>query len=167
MVREIIKYPDKRLYQRSTPIIKFDGALGGILDDMYETMIARKGIGLAAIQIGLPLRAIVINLVSEDGTQKPEEKYELINPEFITRDGETTYEEGCLSVPGYYEEVKRAEKIEISYMDRTGAAHTLAAEGLLAICIQHEMDHLDGHLFIERLSYTVRKKFEKEYRKKR
>ena len=165
MILDVLTYPNKKLHVRSKEVSKFDKNLANFLDDMYETMIAKNGIGLAAIQVANPIRAIVINLANEEGVQDKADLLELINPAIIEKDGEIVYQEGCLSVPGYYEDVKRAEKIKISYQDRTGKKCELDAEGLLAVCIQHEIDHLDGHLFIERIGYTNRKKFDKEYRK--
>jgi len=167
MVRDIVVYPDKRLKEVSKEIQKFDKDLHTLLDDMYETMIAKNGIGLAAIQIGVPLQALIINLVrEEDEKQHKEDLLEVINPTILEMDGETVYQEGCLSVPGYYEDVKRAEYIKVKYFDRDGNEQIKEYDGLMAIAFQHEMDHLKGHLFIEKLSYLKRKKFEKEWKKK-
>ena len=165
MVLDVLTYPNKKLHVRSKEVLKFDANLAKFLDDMYETMIAKNGIGLAAIQVANPIRAIVINLANEEGVQDRADFIELINPTIIEKNGEITYQEGCLSVPGYYEDVKRAETVKISYQDRNGEKHELQASELLAVCIQHELDHLDGHLFIERIGYNNRKKFDKEYRK--
>jgi peptide deformylase len=133
---------------------------------MYDTMIFKGGIGLAAIQVGRPIRALIINLVNENEIQDKGDLLEIINPKFIKKDGEQLYQEGCLSVPGYYEDVKRAANVTLEYQDRFGASHTLKADGLLAVALQHENDHLDGHLFIERIGFNKRKKFDKEYKKK-
>ncbi|MBR2157106.1 MAG: peptide deformylase, partial [Campylobacter sp.] len=136
------------------------------LDDMYETMIAKNGIGLAAIQVGNPIQALVINLANEDGQQDKKDLFEIINPQILKADGEQIYQEGCLSVPGFYEDVKRAENIVLKYQNRKGESCELKADGLLAVCIQHEIDHLNGHLFIERIGYNKRKKFNQEFKKK-
>ena len=132
---------------------------------MYETMIAKNGIGLAAIQVGNPIQALVINLANEDGKQDKKDLLEIINPQILKADGEQIYQEGCLSVPGFYEDVKRAESIVLKYQNRKGESW-LKANGLLAVCIQHEIDHLNGHLFIERIGYNKRKKFNQEFKKK-
>ncbi|MBR4141046.1 MAG: peptide deformylase, partial [Campylobacter sp.] len=133
---------------------------------MYETMIAKNGIGLAAIQVGNPIQALVINLANEDGKQDKKDLFEIINPQILKADGEQIYQEGCLSVPGFYEDVKRAENIVLKYQNRKGESCELKADGLLAVCIQHEIDHLNGHLFIERIGYNKRKKFNQEFKKK-
>lgn len=166
MLREIITYPDKRLFTKSQEVLEFDKELHTLLDDMYETMIARNGIGLAAIQVAISKRALVINLLNDDEVQDKADLLEVINPQIIEKSGETTFSEGCLSVPGYYEEVQRYEQIKVKFQDRFGNEITQEMDGLLAIALQHEMDHLDGHLFIEKLSYTKRKKFEKEFKKR-
>ncbi|MRJ03365.1 MAG: peptide deformylase [Epsilonproteobacteria bacterium] len=167
MIRTIITYPDKRLFLRSQEVEDFGGELHTLLDDMYETMIEKNGIGLAAIQVAVPKRALIINLPDEEGNQRPEELLELINPVILEERGSQVYTEGCLSIPDYYSDVERAEWVKVRYQDRYGKSHILEADGLLAVAIQHEIDHLDGHLFIERLPYLKRKKFEKEFRKKR
>ena len=166
MIREIVVYPDKRLRKVSKEVEKFDEELHTLLDDMYETMIAKEGIGLAAIQIGIEKNVLIINLGDEEGIQNKEDLYEVINPKITHLEGSEIYQEGCLSVPGYYEDVQRAEKITVEYFDRFGNKIVENLEGLLAIAMQHEMDHLKGHLFIEKLSYLKRKKFEKEWKKK-
>lgn len=166
MIHEILVYPNKILRETSKDVIHFDATLHELLDDMYETMITKEGIGLAAIQIGVPQNVLIINLVNEEGLQKKENLYEIINPIIIEKDGSTVYQEGCLSVPGYYDEVSRAEHIKLRFYDRMGAMHEEEFSDLMAIAVQHEMDHLTGHLFIEKLSYLKRKKFEKEWKKK-
>lgn len=166
MVLEVLTYPNKILYETSKEVKEFDKKLTIFLDDMYDTMVAKNGIGLAAIQVGNPIRAIVINLANKDGVQDKNDLIELINPVIIHKENETTFQEGCLSVPGFYEDVKRAENISVEFFDRQGQKQTLDATGLLAICIQHECDHLDGHLFIEKIGYRKRKKFEKEFKEK-
>ena len=167
MIRQIITYPDKRLFMRSSEVEKFDEELHRLLDDMYETMLAKNGIGLAAIQVAVPLRALIINLPDEEGKQHKEDLLELINPVIVESRGTQVYTEGCLSVPEYYDDVERAEWVKVEYQDRYGNKKTIETDGLLAVAIQHEMDHLDGHLFIEKLPYLKRKKFEKEWKKKR
>lgn len=166
MIREILVYPDKRLREVSKEVKTFDASLHTLLQDMYETMTFKEGIGLAAIQIGVPLNVLIVNLVDEEGMQKPENLMEIINPVIVQKDGTTVYQEGCLSVPGYYDEVERAEHIVLLYQDRYGVSHQCEYKELAAIAIQHEMDHLKGRLFIETLSYLKRKKFEKEWKKK-
>lgn len=166
MVLEVLTYPNKILYEKSKEVTKFDAEFGKFLDDMYETMIAKSGIGLAAIQVGKPIQALVINLADEEGIQNKADLLEIINPKIIKANGEQTYQEGCLSVPGFYEDVKRAENIVLKYQNRKGESCELKADGLLAVCIQHEIDHLNGHLFIERIGYNKRKKFNQEFKKK-
>jgi peptide deformylase len=125
-----------------------------LLDDMAETMYAAPGIGLAAIQVGAPVRVVVIDLQDE---QHPTGVLEFINPEIIEREGEIWYEEGCLSVPGITEEVQRSARVTVKALDRNGQPFELKADGLLAVCCQHEFDHLEGVLFIDRLSRLKRK----------
>jgi peptide deformylase len=165
MKLEIVEYPDKRLREVSKEVKVFDEKLHKLLDAMNPFMIETNGIGLAAIQVAHPIRALILNIPDEDGEQPPENLLEIINPVIVERSGETTYQEGCLSVPQFYEDVKRSEKVTINYQDRHGNTKRLEADGLLAIAIQHEMDHLEGILFIDKLSYARRKKFEKEYKK--
>ncbi len=162
----ILVYPDRRLKEQSHPVDNFDASLHRLLDDMNETMIANNGIGLAAIQVGVPLRALLINLPDEEGKQHPKNLIEAINPVIIEKRGCTTYTEGCLSVPEYYDDVERAEWVRVEFFTRKGERKEIEAGGLLAIAFQHEIDHLDGHLFIEKLSFLKRKKFEKEWKKK-
>ena len=163
MTRKVITYPDKRLKQHSKDVDKFDESLHTLLDDMYDTMVESGGIGLAAIQVGVPLNALIIELYDEDGN-KISDLIEAINPKIIKKEGETKHKEGCLSVPDFYEDVTRFEKVSVSYFDRHGNQNEINAEGLLSIAFQHEMDHLNGKLFFERLSILKRKKFEKEYK---
>ena len=165
MKLNIVEYPDKRLREKSKEVTVFDEKLHQLLDAMNPLMINTNGIGLAAIQVAHPIRALILNIPDEDGEQPPENLLEIINPVLVEKSGETTYQEGCLSVPQFYEDVKRYEKVTINYQDRDGNTKRLEADGLLAIAIQHEMDHLEGILFIDKLSYARRKKFEKEYKK--
>lgn len=166
MVLDVLTYPNKRLFQRSTEIVVFNNELGELLDNMYETMLAKGGIGLAAIQVGRPIRAFIINLINENEIQDKNDLIEFINPVFLSKQGETTYQEGCLSVPGFFEEVTRANEIIIEFYDRFGNKKVLEAKELLAVALQHENDHLDGHLFIEKIGFNKRKKFDKEFKKK-
>ena len=166
MIREILVYPNKLLREKSEDVVSFDASLHELLDDMYETMVHKEGIGLAAIQIGVPLNVLLINLADEEGLQSKEHLYEIINPVITSKNGITLYQEGCLSVPGYYEEVERASHLTLKYFDRHGVEHNEPFSDLMAIAVQHEMDHLKGHLFIEKLSYLKRRKFEKEWKKK-
>jgi peptide deformylase len=161
----IVEYPDKRLKEISKEVVEFNDELHNLLDSMYEIMINTNGIGLAAIQVAYPIRAFILNIPNEDGEQPKENLIEMINPVITSKEGSTKYQEGCLSVPEFYEDVERFEKVSVEYQDRFGTKHTLDADGLLAIAIQHENDHLDGILFIDKLSYARRKKFEKEYKK--
>lgn len=171
MIREVITYPNPKLREVSKDVKNFDETLHTLLDDMYETMIAKNGIGLAAIQVAVPLNVLVINLPTydeelDDSIQSKDDLMEFINPIIIQESGECTFQEGCLSVPDVYEDVQRAEYIKVKYFDRFGKEHEEDYEGLMAIALQHEIDHLRGHLFIERLSYLKRKKFEKEYKRR-
>ena len=165
MKLNIVEYPDKRLRQISKEVVHFDEQLHELLDAMNPLMINTNGIGLAAIQVAHPIRVLILNIPDEEGEQPDENLLEIINPVVTDKSGETLYQEGCLSVPKFYEDIKRYEKISINYQDRDGSTMTLEADGLLAIAIQHEMDHLEGILFIDKLSYAKRKKFEKEYKK--
>lgn len=166
MIREVITYPNKLLRTKSVDVEKFDDELHTLLDDMYDTMIAENGVGLAAIQVAVPLNVLIINLPNEEDIQDKEELIEAINPVITHKDGTQVFVEGCLSVPGFNEEVKRAQHIVVEYFNRDGEKQTMEAEDFLAVAWQHEMEHLAGHLFIENLSITKRKKFEKEWKKK-
>ncbi len=170
MIREIVVYPDKRLKLISKEVESFNGTLHDLLDDMYETMRARNGVGLAAIQVGIDLRALIINIpleVEDTKHDQPKENtLEMINPVIIEKDGSEKFQEGCLSIPGVYEEVERAKHVKVEYFDRNGNKHVIEDDDFLAIAIQHEMDHLDGKVFIEKLSYMKRKKFEKEWKRR-
>lgn len=165
MIRDVVKYPDPFLKKVSEDVADFDEELYTLLDDMYETMIEFKGVGLAAVQVGVLQQVLVVNVPREDDIQYREDTFEIINPVIVERDGEIVYQEGCLSVPEYYEEITRSEHIVIEYQTREGEKETLEARDFLAIAIQHEMDHLNGKLFIERLPMLKRKKFEKEWKK--
>ena len=161
----IVEYPDKRLKEKSKLVEKFDEELHILLDAMNEVMIKSNGIGLAAVQVGHHKQVLILNIPDENDTQPIDNLIEMINPNIIKTNGETTYQEGCLSVPSFYEEINRYEKIVVSYQDRYANIKTIEADGLLSIAIQHEIDHLKGILFIDKLSYSRRKKFEKEYKR--
>ena len=170
MVREIVIYPDKRLKLISKEVESFDVELHTLLDDLYDTMRAKNGVGLAAIQIGVDVRALIINvpLEGEDGEhdQPKDNTLEMINPVIVEKDGSEIFQEGCLSIPGVYEDIERAKHVKIEYFDRDGNKKSIEDNDFLAIAMQHEMDHLDGKVFIEKLSYIKRKKFEKEWKRK-
>jgi peptide deformylase len=165
-IREILTAPDPRLRQVSAPVEVVDDGVRALMDDMLETMYDAEGIGLAAIQVNVPLRVIVMDLAGEE--EEPAPVY-FVNPEIVDPAEETSlYQEGCLSVPDFFEEVERPVRCRVRYLDYHGAAQTLDAEGLLAICIQHEMDHLNGVLFIDHISRLKRdriiRKLKKEQR---
>jgi peptide deformylase len=171
MIRDILTYPNPILRKKSKDVEVFDEKLHTLLDDMYETMIEANGVGLAAIQIGVDLNVLIINLPVEDetdennGKQLKENLIEAINPVITQKDGEQTFDEGCLSIPGFNAEVKRAQDIVVEYFDRDGEKHTVQTDGFMAVAWQHEMEHLSGHVFIENLSFLKRKKFEKDWKK--
>jgi len=165
MKLKIVEYPDKKLREKSVDVVKFDNRLHHLLDAMYPMMIDTNGIGLAAIQVAHAKKVLILNIPNEDGEQPKENLLEILNPILTHKSGETVYQEGCLSVPSFYEDITRYEKVSINYQDRDGNTKQLDADGLLSIAIQHEMDHLEGILFIDKLSYSRRKKFEKEYKK--
>ena len=169
MIRDIVIYPDKRLKLISKEVTAFDSELHDLLDDMYETMVSKNGVGLAAIQIGVAKRALIINLPEEESdnvVQLKEDTLEIINPIFIKKEGSCKHQEGCLSIPKVYEDIERAEHIVIEYQNRYGEKFTIDNNEFLAIALQHEIDHLDGKVFIEKLSFIKRKKFEKEWKKR-
>jgi peptide deformylase len=148
MIRPIVKYGDPVLQSPAAPVQQFDDDLARLLDDMTETMYAAPGIGLAGPQIGVPLRVAVIDI---SGGKRGGEVIELVNPEFVERDGMQLEEEGCLSLPGFTATVARPAHVVVRYQDRRGAVHTRSGDGLLARAFQHEIDHLDGELFVGRL----------------
>jgi peptide deformylase len=160
---EIIEYPDARLRTVAKPVKAFDAALGALIDDMLETMYSADGIGLAATQVNTHKRLLVLDI-----SESRDQPLVYINPEIIDSEGDETCEEGCLSVPGIYAEVSRAEKIRVSARDRDGKSFEQELEGMHAVCLQHEIDHLDGRLFVDYLSplkqRMVRKKLEKQRR---
>ena len=153
-LREIITVPDPRLKQVSKPVDEVDDALRALMADMLETMYAAPGIGLAAIQVAEPVRVVVMDLAREE--EPPQPRY-FINPEVLWRSEETApYEEGCLSIPEVYDEVVRPARVRVRYLDHHGSTVEEEAEGLYAVCIQHEIDHLNGVLFIDYLSKLKR-----------
>jgi len=156
----ILHYPDPRLRTRAQPVMAVDEAIRRQIRDMFETMYAAPGIGLAATQVDFHQRLIVID-VSEDKSSP----LALINPEILQQEGEQQYDEGCLSVPGFYEPVVRAAKIRVRALDQDGKTFEMDAEGLLAVCIQHEMDHLEGKLFVDYLTEMKRSRIRKKLTK--
>jgi peptide deformylase len=162
-IRPILHYPDPRLRRRAEPVPAVTDEVRRLVDDLAETMYDAPGIGLAAVQVNEPWRVVVI-----DTTETRDRLQVFINPEILTSDGEQSFEEGCLSVPGIYEDVTRAQRIRVRALGRDGQPFELDAEGLLATCIQHEIDHLDGKVFVDYLSRLkqsrIRKKLEKQQR---
>jgi peptide deformylase len=158
----ILEYPDSRLRTKAAPVERVDDSIAGLIDDMFETMYAAPGIGLAATQVNVHKRVLVVD-ISQDRT----EPLAFVNPEIVEREGSVEAEEGCLSVPGIFDTLStRAERVVVRALDRDGKSFELEAGGLLAVCIQHEMDHLEGKLFVDYLSdlkrTRIRKKLEKE-----
>jgi peptide deformylase len=162
-LRTILHYPDPRLRRKATPVAAVTDEIRRLIDDMAETMYAAPGVGLAAIQVNETQRIIVIDL-----SEARNQLQVFVNPEIIERDGEQTLEEGCLSVPGIYEPVTRAHHVRARALNRDGRPFELEASGLLATCLQHEIDHLDGKVFVDYLSRLkqtrIRKKIEKQER---
>jgi len=163
---EILTFPDTRLRNRAKPVPLVNDEIRQTVDAMFETMCQAPGIGLAAIQVNIPLRIVVVDISEQQNSPLC-----LINPEIFERRGQQEIDEGCLSVPGFYELVSRAETIGMRALNRDGAPFELEADGLLAVCIQHEVDHLDGKLFVDYLSplkrQRIRKKLEKDRRQQR
>lgn len=162
---DILEFPDPRLRTKAKPVTNVDDKIRKLTDDMLETMYAAPGIGLAATQVNVHQRIVVI-----DVSEEKDQPLVLINPTFEVVEGEQQYDEGCLSVPGFYETVTRAEKIRVKALNRAGEPFELVADGLLSVCIQHELDHLDGKLFVDHISKLkrdrIRKKLEKEHKDK-
>lgn len=157
----ILKYPDERLHTVAQPVAQIDERIKKLVEDMTETMYESRGIGLAATQVNVHERVVVI-----DTSEERNDLLVLINPNITHMEGETTYEEGCLSVPGIYDTVKRAERITLEYQDLSGSLKTLEADGLLAICIQHELDHLLGKVFVEYLSAMKQNRIKTKLKKR-
>jgi peptide deformylase len=158
----ILTFPNPRLRSRAKPVGAIDAKVRQLVDDMFETMYAAPGIGLAAIQVDVPLRIVVIDI-----SEQHDSPLCLINPEILEQTGDEQMEEGCLSVPGFYETVSRAERVRVRALDRDGQAFELDAGGLLAVCIQHEIDHLDGKLFVDYLSSLKRQRIRRRLEKER
>ena len=158
----ILEFPDPRLRTRAVPVETVDEQLNELIDDMFETMYDAPGIGLAATQVDVHKRLLVADISADKSDPQV-----LINPEILEKDGVMVSEEGCLSVPGYYEEVERAEHIRVRFLDRKGAEVEMEVEGLLAVCIQHEIDHLNGKLFVDYLSEAKRQRIRKRLVKER
>jgi peptide deformylase len=160
-IRDILVYPDKRLRQRAEPVREFNQELRTLVEDMAETMYAAPGIGLAAIQVNVPLRVVVMDL-----SEERDNLLVFINPEIEPMEGTQEYEEGCLSVPGIFASVERVERVRIHALDLEGKPFEIETDGLLSVCIQHEVDHLNGKVFVDYLSRIkqdrVRKKLLKE-----
>ncbi len=166
-LREIIILPDKRLRLKSEPIKRIDATIRKLVNDLFETMYEAPGIGLAAIQIGVPKRVVTMDLSKKEDDHKPQI---FINPELIWKSAETSkYEEGCLSIPEFYEEVERPAQVKVKYLDIDGNTQEIEASGLLATCLQHEIDHINGVLFIDYISKLkldrIVKKFAKAAKK--
>jgi peptide deformylase len=164
-VLTILEYPDPRLRTRAKPVAAVDARIRRLIEDMFETMYAAPGVGLAATQVDVHERVLVL-----DVSQERNQPLAFINPEIIAREGIAEGEEGCLSVPGIFDLIDRSARIKVRALDREGQPFELDAEGLLAVCIQHEMDHLEGKLFVDYLSELkrgrIRKKLEKERRER-
>jgi peptide deformylase len=159
---QILEYPDPRLRTRAEPVEAVDDALRRLIDDMFETMYAAPGIGLAATQVNVHRRLLVA-----DVSENHDDPRVFINPEILEKDGVEVSEEGCLSVPGFYEKVERAERIRVRALDRDGRAFEEELDGLLAVCVQHEIDHLDGKLFVDYLSDLKRQRIRKRIEENR
>ena len=162
-LREIIVLPDKRLRQVSDPVKAVDAEVRTLVDDMFETMYKAPGVGLAAIQVGVPKRVVTVDTAKKD---EPENPQVFINPEVIwSSDEKGTYEEGCLSIPEYYEEVERPAQVKVRYMDLDGKTQEIEANGMLATVLQHEIDHTNGILFIDHISKPKRDRVIKKFTK--
>lgn len=167
---EILTFPDPRLAETATKVENVDDALRKLIDDMFETMYAAEGVGLAAPQVGVLKRLIVLDCGEREKEEarplKPVQPLAIINPEIVSKDGEIVWEEGCLSVPGYTDEVNRAAKVVVEGLDRDGKPVRIEAEGLLAVCLQHEIDHLEGTIFLDRLSRLKQSMVKKKLKKR-
>ncbi len=160
-IRPIITLPDPRLRLISEPVAKIDAEIERLVEDMFETMYDAPGIGLAAIQVGVPKRVVTADIAKKDEPKNPQV---FINPEIVWRSEEfSTYEEGCLSIPDIHEDVERPARVRVRYLDRAGKVQEIEAEGLLATCLQHETDHLNGVLFIDHISRLKRERILKKF----
>ena len=164
-VREIRKYPDPVLRKKTARVERIDESLNLLIEDMVETMHAAPGVGLAANQIGVPLQVAVIDLGQREEDEPRHPLIVIINPEILSQEGGIVEEEGCLSIPEYSETVKRAKKVKVRALDRTGKTFEIEAEGLLAKAFQHEIDHLNGLLYVDRLSTLKKNVFKRRYKK--
>ncbi|MEM9188426.1 MAG: peptide deformylase [Myxococcota bacterium] len=164
-IRTILHYPDKRLRNPGKPVDDFGDDFQTLVDDMAETMYAAPGVGLAAPQIGVSKRLFIIDVAT--GDEEPSDLRVFVNPEFIEKEGKVAWEEGCLSFPGIHEDIDRAERVRVRAQDRHGKTFELEADGLLAIAIQHEYDHLEGQLMIDRLSLLKRRLVHRAMMKRR
>lgn len=162
-IRTILHYPDKRLRQKAVAVAQVTPEIRRLVDDMAETMYAAPGVGLAAPQLGIPLRIFVIDIAPSDA---PSDLRVFINPEIVSRVGSTTWEEGCLSFPGIHEEIERADSVTVRALDLDGKTHEVTGDGLLAIAMQHEYDHLDGVLMIDHVSLLKRRMMDREMKKR-
>jgi peptide deformylase len=162
MIREILIWPDPILKKKAAPVAAVDESIRALVNDMFETMYAADGVGLAAPQVGILKRIIVLDTTPRQPESKP---LAMINPEIVSVEGQTTYTEGCLSIPGEAEDVERAAKVTVRYLDPEGQAKTLDADGLLAIAVQHEIDHLDGTMFVDHLSTLKRELIKKRMKR--
>ena len=151
----ILEYPDPRLREKCTPVKEVDDRVRKIFDDMAETMYAAPGVGLASAQVGVKERLIVVDVGEDDETGRHSHLYKIANPEVVSKTGTIEFEEGCLSLPGMKEVVKRAEKVVVEGLDENGKKIQVEADGLLAVCFQHEIDHLDGVLFIDKVDVAT------------
>jgi len=161
-ILRILEFPDPKLRIKAIPIETVDDSLRVMIDNMFETMYEALGIGLAATQVDFHKRLLVADVSSEK-----DDPYVLINPRILEKDGSKVSEEGCLSVPGYFDSVKRAETVRVSFLDRDGNQQEEEMTGMLAVCVQHEIDHLDGKLFVDYLSETKRQKVRKKLHKQK
>jgi peptide deformylase len=161
-ILSILEFPDPRLRKKAAPVTRVDQTIRQLIEDMFETMYAAPGIGLAATQVDVHRRLLVADVSTEKNAP-----HVLINPEILEKDGVAITEEGCLSVPGYYEEVERAEHIRVRFLDRQGVLKEEEFDGLLAVCVQHEIDHLNGKLFVDYLSEAKRQRIRKRLMKGR
>ncbi len=164
-IRPIRTYPDPVLRTKTERVEKIDGSLDRLIQDMIETMRAAPGVGLAANQVGVSLQLAVIDLSTRENVEQRHPLYVIINPEIVSSEGSLVEEEGCLSIPDYSEKVKRAAKVKVRAQDRTGKPFEIEAEGLLAKALQHEIDHLNGLLFVDRLSPLKKNIFKRRFKK--
>ncbi len=164
-LREIRIYPDPVLRNKTARVERIDSALDRLIEDLVETMRAAPGVGLAANQVGVPLQLAVIDLSSREAEEQRYPLLVIINPEIISTEGSVIEEEGCLSIPDYAEKVKRAARVKVRAQDRTGKQFELEAEGLMAKALQHEIDHLNGLLFVDKLSPLKKSLFKRRFRK--